>query len=173
MKGYWLVSYLLLWTLVLGLVTVVVALLRQIGLLHLRLSPTGALDTGEGPALGEPAPRPLGLPAGRPAVVVFGSETCALCRDLLPSVTALARADPSLSVLVVSASPSFAQMVRPPAAGLADLAALHAYRVRATPFAVYLDGQGVARAKGIVNTLEHLESLVERGGHETPGRASA
>lgn len=173
MKGYWLVSYLLLWALVLGLVGVVVALIRQIGVLHLRLSPTGALDTGEGPVLGDPAPRPLGVAAGREALVMFGSETCALCRDLLPSAAALARSDPALAVVVVSASAGFAREVRPPAVGLADVAALAAYRVRGTPFAVYIDKQGIVRSKGIVNTLEHLESVVEQGRRPVSGRASA
>ena len=162
MSGYWLVSYVVLWALVLGLSLVVIALLRQVGVLHLRLSPTGALDTGEGPPLGERAPRPL-TPEGREALVVFGSESCGMCRDLLPSATALARSDPHLSVVVASTSSAFAGMAEPPATAVADPVAVSAFRVKATPFAVYVDPDGVVRAKGIVNTLEHLESLVDQG----------
>jgi methylamine dehydrogenase accessory protein MauD len=36
-----------------------------------------------------------------------------------------------------------------------------AYRVGKLPYAVLLDGAGVVRAKGLVNTREHLESLFE------------
>ena len=162
MRGYWLVSYLVLWALVVALGLVVLALLRQIGVLHLRLSPTGALDTGEGPELGEPVPA-LAAIAGREAVVLFGSETCGICADLLPAAGALARAEPGLSVAVVSSSPRFTAAVPAPAVGLADAATMASWRVRSTPFAVHVDAGGVARAKGIVNTLEHLESLLEQG----------
>ena len=35
------------------------------------------------------------------------------------------------------------------------------YRVGKLPYAVLIDGQGVVRAKGLINTREHLESLIE------------
>lgn len=163
MRGYWLASYLLLWALALGLVAVVVALARQIGVLHLRLAPTGALDVHEGPLVGDPAPAFDGLRPGRESLLVFGSETCGMCRDLLPSVTALARAEPAVTVAVVSASAEFSSLAKVPAIGIADTAVVAAFRVRSTPFAVYMDVDGVVRAKGIVNTMEHLESVLERG----------
>ena len=42
---------------VLVLAAVVVALVRQIGILHERVAPAGALVGREGPRVGEPAPR--------------------------------------------------------------------------------------------------------------------
>jgi methylamine dehydrogenase accessory protein MauD len=36
-----------------------------------------------------------------------------------------------------------------------------AYEVAKLPYAVLIDGTGVVRAKGLVNTREHLESLFE------------
>ena len=36
-----------------------------------------------------------------------------------------------------------------------------AYQVSRLPFAVLIDAQGVLRARGIVNSREHLESLFE------------
>jgi methylamine dehydrogenase accessory protein MauD len=36
-----------------------------------------------------------------------------------------------------------------------------AYRVGKLPYAVLVDGAGIVRAKGLVNTREHLESLFE------------
>ena len=50
------VSNLLLWIAVLALAAVVVALLRQIGVLHERIAPVGALVGGERPRVGERAP---------------------------------------------------------------------------------------------------------------------
>src|SRR5919106_504124 len=59
LQGWWAVSYVLLWLLVVMLCVIVVALARQIGTLHLRLGPRGALEIdSEGPALGE-APPPI------------------------------------------------------------------------------------------------------------------
>ena len=36
-----------------------------------------------------------------------------------------------------------------------------AYQVSKLPFAVLIDGDGVLRSKGLVNTREHMESLIE------------
>ena len=171
-NGYWVASYVALWIVVLVLAAVVIALVRQIGVLHLRLSPAGALDLRAGPPVGEPAPAFAELPPHREALVLFGSEGCGLCRDLLPSATALARAEPSLHVLVLSASASFTELVRAPAHALADVGVVAQWRVRSTPFGVFVGADGVVRAKGIVNTLEHLESLVERGRADRRGTAA-
>ena len=51
-----LVSNALLWVLVCVLGLVVLALTRQIGLLHERIAPVGALAVARGPAVGEPIP---------------------------------------------------------------------------------------------------------------------
>ena len=57
MHGWWAASYAVLWLLVFALCVVVVALARQIGTLHLRLGPRGALDLeDEGPVVGRPPP---------------------------------------------------------------------------------------------------------------------
>ena len=52
-----LVSNALLWLVVLVLAAVVAALVRQIGVLHERVAPAGALVGREGPRVGEAAPR--------------------------------------------------------------------------------------------------------------------
>src|SRR5438132_3308336 len=51
-----LVSNAVLWMVVVLLGCVVAALARQIGVLHERVAPAGALMVGKGPAVGEPAP---------------------------------------------------------------------------------------------------------------------
>src|SRR2546428_7187123 len=51
-----LVSNAILWMVGVLLACVVAALARQIGVLHERVAPAGALMVGKGPAVGEPAP---------------------------------------------------------------------------------------------------------------------
>src|SRR5918999_5672811 len=99
MDGWWAASYAVLWLLVGVLVVVVVALARQIGTLHLRLGPRGALEMDdEGPPLGE-APEPVdaldidgrAVTVGGPGnaqVLMFVSPGCMLCEQVLPALPA-------------------------------------------------------------------------------------
>src|SRR5438093_5730118 len=97
MHGWWAISFVVLWLLVIALALLVLALARQVGTLHLRLGPRGALEIdAEGPPLGE-APEPvdardlderpvaIGGP-GAAQLVLFVSPGCALCREVTPSL---------------------------------------------------------------------------------------
>jgi hypothetical protein len=101
--GWWAASYVLLWLLVIALSAIVVALARQIGTLHLRLGPRGALEMDdEGPPLGEPPPaafatdpdgNDVNLAApGHRRVVLFVSPGCGTCGQVLPGLHAVASA---------------------------------------------------------------------------------
>jgi methylamine dehydrogenase accessory protein MauD len=176
MEGWWAASYLVLWLLVITLCVLVVALARQIGTLHLRLGPRGALEIdSEGPPLGE-APPPLDAEDldGRSVVVggpgesqllLFVSPGCMVCEQVLPSVEAVARAG-DLSPLVVTdvdreeAALAFATR-RPAAPIIASVEIARTYEVPGTPFVVALDERGIVRAKGTVNNLEQMEGLVD------------
>lgn len=163
MSGWWVAAFVVQWVLVIVLCVVVVALARQVGILHLRLGPLGALEVDdEGPPLGE-APQSVAArgPDGRPTtlggpgldrLVVFVSPTCPICEQVLPSVPAAA----SLSGLVPQV--------------VLDSRAEQAWGVPGVPFVVILDEAGAVRAKGTVNNLEQLEGLVDtaarRGGAE-------
>jgi hypothetical protein len=152
--GWWVAAFVVLWLLVVVLCVVVVAIARQVGTLHLRLGPRGALEIDtEGPALGEsPPPIPartqdgstvmLGGPAN-PRLVLFASPTCSVCKEVAPGLPAAAAAS-GLTPLV-----------------LHDPDAERAYDVPGTPFVVVIDDVGVIRAKGTVNNLEQLEGLVD------------
>lgn len=175
MSGWWLVSYLVLWVLVVVLAVVVVALARQVGTLHLRLGPRGALEVDdEGPTIGE-APEPadvLDLAGRRVTVggpgpgqlILFVSPGCPVCREVLPGVGAAARMG-GVSAVVVSdgegpetaGNGSAVPVVWEPALG-------ERYDVPGTPYAVVVDETGMVRAKGTVNNLEQLEGLVETAG---------
>lgn len=176
LEGWWAASYLVLWFLVIVLSVVVVALARQIGTLHLRLGPRGALELdAEGPALGE-APEAITRTAidgraidiggpGRGQVIMFASITCHLCDQVMPSLHVAGRARGAHALVIVDSDEieteiAFAsKKVTAPVVAAADVAAL--YGVPGTPYVVVLDELGIVRAKGTVNNLEQLEGLID------------
>lgn len=146
----WIASYVLLWLSVLGLSVIVVALLRQVGVLHARLQPLGAHPAGEGPDQGEPAPP---LPAvdyasAAATLVTFTSPTCAVCEQLAPSLRALETQYHDVRLVEVSMEAH-------------TRAVFSAFAVRSTPYLVAVDRQGIVRGKGVANSLEQAEVLVE------------
>lgn len=174
MSGWWLASYVSLWVLVVVLSLVVVALARQVGLLHLRLGPRGALEIDdEGPPLGE-APEAVRAPAldgrtvtvggpGKSQLILFVSPGCPVCREVLPSLPAVARVARVAPVVVSDAgadeTPHAYGDLGIPVVPAPDVA--QAYQVPGTPYAVVTDVMGVIRAKGTVNNLEQMEGLVD------------
>jgi hypothetical protein len=154
MTGWWAAAFLVQWVLLVVLAVVVVALARQVGTLHLRLGPRGALEIDtEGPTLGEaPPPMPataadesrvmLGGPGPR-RVVLFSSPTCGVCREVAPALP------------MAAAAARFAPVV------LHDPQAERDWDVPGTPYVVVLDEAGVVRAKGTVNNLEQVEGLLD------------
>ncbi len=176
-----LISNVLLWIAVVVLGAVVVALVRQIGVLHERVFPVGALVMPGGPKVGAAAPtqavtdlagRALTLGGvaadGRSTLLFFVSPTCPVCKTLLPIVMQLAtRAEPPTRLVFASDGDLAEQRAFVERAGLGahpyvvstELGL--AYQVGKLPYAVLIDGQGVLRAKGLVNTREHVESLFE------------
>jgi methylamine dehydrogenase accessory protein MauD len=176
-----LISNVILWLLVVGLACVVAALTRQVGLLHERIAPVGALAVERGPEVGEQAPSlaaldlsgrsvPLGGrdAHGRCTLLFFLSPTCPVCKTLLPTLKRMLR-DEAGSLRLVYASDGEANehsgFVRQN--GLDEAEYLlseelgRRFAVAKLPFAVLIDAQGTIRAKGMVNTREHLESLFE------------
>jgi uncharacterized membrane protein YphA (DoxX/SURF4 family) len=129
------------------LTLLVLALYRQVGVLTLRIGPRVPFELAEeGPQLGDAAPPLEGLRGRRPEVVFFFSSTCSLCRQLSPGVAALARQ--GLAVRVVEEE--------------LEEEAFKRWNVPGTPFVVHLV-DGVVAAKGTVNTLEELETLLDTG----------
>jgi methylamine dehydrogenase accessory protein MauD len=176
MTGWWTASYIVLWILVIVLCVLLLSLARQVGTLHLRLGPRGALELDdEGPPLGEAVPPAeasdrngnqvtVGGP-GAPQFLLFVSPGCPVCREVVPSLPVVARVG-SLDSYVISdseepkAAHEYASAGRGSPVILApDIA--HTYRVPGTPYAVILDRLGVVRAKGTVNNLEQMEGLLD------------
>ncbi|MFX1764178.1 methylamine dehydrogenase accessory protein MauD [Paraburkholderia sp. A1RI-2L] len=175
------VSTALLWLAVLALGAICLALVRQVGILCERIMPAGALMIDKGPAVGSIAPtfelsdiRGANLkvggidPSGKATLLFFLSPTCPVCKKLLPLLPSL-QASESTPVNVVLASDGdfdehtrFARkhhLERFPYVLSQELGL--AYQIGKLPYAVLLDETGKVRAKGLVNTREHLESLFE------------
>jgi methylamine dehydrogenase accessory protein MauD len=177
-----LVSNIVLWVLVVVLALVVLALARQVGILHERVAPAGALQPTEGPKVGEltesMALRDLhgnavtigGADAdGRATLVLFISPTCPVCKSLVPTAKSLARKEsPRLRLVFASDGDRPEEHV----AYAEDLqlddypyvlsqALGMSYHVSKLPFALLIGADGSLQSKGLVNTREHLESLVE------------
>jgi hypothetical protein len=145
-EAFWLASFLSLWLLVAGLGALVFALYRQVGVLHLRLGPRGAFEhDAESLPLGDQAP-----PETAASLVVFTSPSCPVCAQIVPGLRAISR-DHALAVVHAQEDDARGRELH------------RAFDVPGTPYAVYVGGDGSVRAKGAVNTLEQLESVVVTG----------
>jgi methylamine dehydrogenase accessory protein MauD len=175
------VSNVILWIAVVVLSAILLAVVRQLGILHERLAPTGALMLAKGLKVGEAVPHVSAddlegkshvigrAQAGeRATLLMFVSPTCPVCKALLPVLKASAIAERDwLDIVLASDGEPGAQR---------DFVAAHrlgaftylvsaplgiAFQVSRLPFAALIDSHGVLRARGIVNSREHLESLFE------------
>ena len=176
MEGWWAASYIALWLLVVGLCVVVVALARQIGTLHLRLGPRGALEIDdEGPTLDEGVVpieaadldgRKITIGGhGSAQLLVFVSPGCRMCNVILGSLRAASEAANTAPLVItdLDAEETRLQFARRrlPAPVAASVEAFEAYSVPGTPYLVVTDDMGIVRAKGTVNNLEQMEGLIE------------
>lgn len=179
------ISNAVLWLVVLALAAVVAALARQIGVLHERIAPAGALVGREGPRVGEAAPvlelvdwsgRRLRVgaadPGGAATLLLFVAPGCPVCKVVLPIARSVAAAEAGRLRLVVASDGPRAeheafvheQELEREAYVLSAPLGL-AFQVGRLPYAVLVDGDGVVRARGLVNSREHLESLLEARAH--------
>lgn len=175
------ISNILLWIAVIALLLVVLALIRQLGVLHERIAPAGALMLNRGLQVGERAPMidvqdlqgrslRIGEPRsdGRSTLLVFVSPTCPVCKSLLPVVKSGRKQEQSWLEVVLASDGDLQQQRRfVQEQGLSELPFVVsaplgiAYQVSRLPFAALMDASGVLRARGLVNSREHLESLFE------------
>jgi methylamine dehydrogenase accessory protein MauD len=175
------ISVIVLWVVVLLLLAVVLALTRQLGVLHERIAPVGALMLNRGLAIGERVPEfdlidlngaNLRLGAlradGRSTLLLFVSPTCPVCRSLLPIMKSSGRQERDWLDIVLASDGNAEEHREYVRANALDNVpyVLSAplgmtYQVSRLPFAALLDEGGILRARGLVNSREHLESLFE------------
>jgi methylamine dehydrogenase accessory protein MauD len=175
------ISNVVLWIIVLALLALVLALTRQIGVLHERISPVGALMINKGLTVGEQVPvvdvADLGgqaLKVGAPrtdglsTLLLFVSPTCPVCESLLPVLQSSRKQEKSwLRIVLASDGDLGTQREFVRSKGLGDFQYVVSaplgmtYQVSRLPFAALVDAEGKLRARGLVNSREHLESLFE------------
>lgn len=172
-------SNVLLWLVVVALGVVTLALARQVGVLHERSAPLGAVIADHGPDVGDDAPefelqdfsgRPVTIGGkrggGADTLLLFLAPNCPMCNKLLPTARTMAASE-HLDVVVISDGPveEHGQFLRKhDLGGIPYVVSANVgirFQIGRVPYAVLIDGDGKIRAKGLVNTREHLESLVE------------
>jgi methylamine dehydrogenase accessory protein MauD len=176
-------SVFVLWVVVALLVVAVIALARQIGVLHERIAPMGALVADGGPRAGQAAPQfavqtlsgqsiQLGGrdSSGRMTLLLFVAPDCPICKKIIPIAMGLAQAENLRLVFVGDgdADGYRAMITRHGMAGydtVLDAQVGLGLRIGKLPSAVLIKPDGVLAAQGLVNSREHLESLIVA--HET------
>lgn len=180
------ISNIVLWVIVVVLALLVFALTRQVGILHERVAPAGALQPTNGPKVGE-LTSAMELrsvdgtdvsiggedKSGLASFVLFISPTCPVCKSLVPTAQSLINSEKGrmrlvfasdgaeteadlqrhrdyVSELKISAYPYI----------ISQALGMH-YQVSKLPFALLIAADGTLKSKGLVNTREHMESLIE------------
>lgn len=173
------VAVVLQWILILVLSGLLLVLFRQVGMLHERLGPVGALVLPGGPKAGEAAPKftlraldgqnvSIGQQTGgRSTLLFFLSPTCPVCKTLIPVIKRIARDERDrLTVILASDGDEAAQRRMIEERGLREFPFVLstdlglAYGVSKLPHAALIGAGGELAASGLVNNREHLESLL-------------
>ena len=172
------VSQVFCWIFLVALGVALLALARQVGVLHMRIAPAGALTTAGGPAVGALAPMLTltTIDGSRVAIgranskdrlqlLMFVSPLCPMCKQLVPAVKSFTQRE-TVDVVFIGDDKLEDQMAMISALGISGIPfvngfdAGHAYQVDKLPHAVLIDHSGKIVSKGLVNSREHLESLV-------------
>jgi methylamine dehydrogenase accessory protein MauD len=183
MNTLWVLSSVLQWAVIVALSVLVLSLVRQFGVLSLRLNPSAGLELNEGPGPGSeiPAEEIELFPAGnllaggvreRPLLIVSLSPDCSLCTSVARYLRALA-ADYATDVDILVVVKGTPRLVREfvESHSLGDLPVALAQHVpkdlwsHSTPAGLVLTSEGTVAARGVPNALEHLEEMVRAGQH--------
>lgn len=173
------ISNVILWLLVIVLCAIVAALARQVGLLHERIAPAGALAMAKGPRVGAPLPAlslqtltglPIDLtandPGGKSRLLFFLSPTCPVCKTLLPVLKSSQKAESDWVRFILASDGEIKEQT-----DFVSRAKLENFdyvvsselgrelQIGKLPYVVLADEQGEIRAHGLVNSREHIESI--------------
>jgi len=180
MTDFLLISNVILWLCVVGLLFVVFALIRQVGVLFERIAPAGALMVQQTLSVGDDAPELLltdqngqhdisiGTAAGdgKSQLVFFVAPDCPICKTLLPMFKSASLAESKWLSFVLASDGDSHEMVefiqreqlqKFPFVNSQELGMT--YGVSKLPYAVLIDESGKIASMGLVNNREHFESL--------------
>jgi thiol-disulfide isomerase/thioredoxin len=175
MTGLWAVTVLLAVVVVIDSVAIM-ALARQVGVLHLRLKPLSGTAVPYGPTIGAPIVldrlAELITPGVERAVIAFVAPHCGTCAALLPVFRLLAGQLPDTERLVfagdvdeadLSAYLAGFHLTQPVCA---DGNALRGNNVPGTPFVAVVDSDRNVLSAGAVHNVEQIEFLLDQGRYE-------
>jgi methylamine dehydrogenase accessory protein MauD len=178
------VSYAALWILVAVNTIVLVAMVRQVGVVLLRVGQIQAPRSGDGPRVGEvlrirelSAPSEVAVPADNTPLrrlLVFLSPDCGLCRELVPAANAVARGygDRFDVFMIVDGDEARVQgwssEARSRVPMIAARDALDRYGIPGAPFACIINHADAVLASAWVNHMEHLEALIRSCPRDLP-----
>ena len=180
MSGWWLASYLVLWALLAGTIIVLLVVLRQLGLMYLRSG--SGLHLDEGPPIGsivtpfdeidELVDDRFRIPDPEAPVtlLLFASPHCAICKDVLQGLAAVAH-HYDVSPVVISEGTSeenagLRQMVGSKGRFVTSVGRQRKLGIETIPYAVAVRRDGLVLARRIVNHLDDLENLLEDAARE-------
>lgn len=176
------VSQAALWTVVIILAGVNFLLIRQIGVLFERVAPAGALATNallekgtfidtrsETDIKGQEVVIGGVRSSGKAQLIFFAAPDCPVCKTILPALLSMKKAENNRIDLVIASAGSTRKdhLEFIAEAGLAQLPYIvsdplgMSMGVAKLPYAVLLASNGEVASFGLVNSREHLESLIE------------
>ena len=185
MTSWWLLSYVILWLVLLFLGFLLLGALRALALLRWRLEQLEAITptrVGRGGLKpGKKAPD-FTLPsvagdevslhdfAGRKVFLVFTQSGCKPCHRIVPELNRLQRGGDVQVLVVNNGEPEETQRWADeahaafPVLAQQQFAVSKRYEMYATPFAFQIDERGVIASKGIINNGQHIGFVLAAAG---------
>jgi methylamine dehydrogenase accessory protein MauD len=179
-SAWFTVSYVALWAVVALQAVVLLAVFRQLGVLHGRVGPRGGVRTEDTPRVGSVVPSltftaldgtSFALVDGHPlTLAVIVHPGCSVCEEVGPSIRTLMRDPPGEVHVLTLVSHDDERSVREFAnrfgLALGNVAPApeisSQLEVENTPLALVLDEEGQVLNSGIVNSLEEMEVLISQ-----------
>jgi len=175
-----LTSNIILWIIVLALLAVVFALVRQVGILYERIAPAGSQKVPSGLKAGEEMPvlemqtldgNPLRLGGtpdnGKSTLLFFLSPNCPVCKTLLPVLQAIRNSEASwLDIILASDGDKEEHRAWLASQGMESWSYVLSPQLGMTlqvgqlPFAALVDGNGILRARNPVNSKAQIDKIV-------------
>lgn len=177
MSPLFLLSYAVLWLLVMALSVAVYVLLRHEGQLLIK---SKSVRENQGPDIGSPLPQfnlrdysgtrlDISANPGRPTLIVLAVENCQLCERALPALrdVAMERSDELNTTFVYPGTSADFERLRHNLTSLTRVvhdprkSVIRRLRVTHTPFGILVDPYGVVLKKAILNDRSNVDWLLE------------
>jgi methylamine dehydrogenase accessory protein MauD len=171
------------WVFLAALAIIVFALARQVGILHQRLGPAGAMAIQKNAIkIGERSPefklhsildsRAVVIGGqggdGRSTLVMFVAPECPICAQLMPALKSIGAQEAKwLRLVFASDGEPESQRRFWSGKGMDDYPYVLSqelgltFRIGQLPYGILLDPDGVLVAQGLCNNREHIDSLFE------------